>query len=121
MLGRFVYALNLFCKDRYGMDYAVGDYWIYEFAKVGLGGGLRRVGNQSTRGRAGGGGIACAVGSERGHGPGRWARGQSRFCPKGQGRYGITKAAALLVYDCRPGLCRAGWSAGSFGCSQPVA
>jgi len=35
VLGRFVYALNLFCKDRYGMDYAVEDYWIYEFAKVG--------------------------------------------------------------------------------------
>lgn len=44
VLGRFVYALNLFCKDRYGMDYSVGDYWIYEFAKVGLGGGLRRGG-----------------------------------------------------------------------------
>lgn len=34
VLGRFVYALNLFCKDRYGMDYSVGDYWIYEFAKI---------------------------------------------------------------------------------------
>jgi hypothetical protein len=34
VLGRFVYALNLFCKDNYGMDYVVRDYWIYEFAKV---------------------------------------------------------------------------------------
>ena len=35
VLGRFVHSLNLFCKDRYDMDYDVEDYWIYEFAKVG--------------------------------------------------------------------------------------
>ena len=35
VLGRFVHSLNLFCKDRYDMDYDVDDYWIYEFAKVG--------------------------------------------------------------------------------------
>lgn len=35
VLGRFVYALNLFCKEAYGMDYDVSDYWVYEFAKVG--------------------------------------------------------------------------------------
>ncbi|EFJ48032.1 hypothetical protein VOLCADRAFT_91189 [Volvox carteri f. nagariensis] len=34
ILGRFVYALNQFCKDRYGMEYGVSDYWIYEFAKI---------------------------------------------------------------------------------------
>lgn len=34
MLGRFVHTLNLFCKDHYAMEYAVEDYWIYEFAKV---------------------------------------------------------------------------------------
>ncbi|GIL50374.1 hypothetical protein Vafri_6587 [Volvox africanus] len=34
VLGRFVYALNKFCKDQYGMEYGVGDYWIYEFAKI---------------------------------------------------------------------------------------
>lgn len=35
VLGRFVYALNIFCKETYGMDYDVSDYWVYEFAKVG--------------------------------------------------------------------------------------
>jgi hypothetical protein len=34
VLGRFVYALNKFCKEEYGMDYSVSDYWVYEFAKV---------------------------------------------------------------------------------------
>lgn len=34
VLGRFVYALNHFCKEEYGMDYAVSDYWVYEFAKI---------------------------------------------------------------------------------------
>eukprot|EP00198_Chlamydomonas_reinhardtii_P008606 XP_001697943.1 predicted protein [Chlamydomonas reinhardtii] len=34
VLGRFVFALNQFCKDHYGMEYKVGDYWIYEFAKI---------------------------------------------------------------------------------------
>lgn len=35
VLGRFVYALNIFCKEAYGMDYDVSDFWVYEFAKVG--------------------------------------------------------------------------------------
>ncbi|KAI8463076.1 MAG: hypothetical protein J3K34DRAFT_527293 [Monoraphidium minutum] len=34
VLGRFVYALNGFCKAEYGMAYDVADYWIYEFAKI---------------------------------------------------------------------------------------
>jgi hypothetical protein len=34
VLGRFVYALNKFCKEEYGMEYDVSDYWVYEFAKV---------------------------------------------------------------------------------------
>lgn len=34
VLGRFVYALNKFCKEEYGMDYDVSDYWVYEFAKI---------------------------------------------------------------------------------------
>lgn len=36
VLGRFVYALNVFCKEAYGMDYQVSDYWVYEFAKVSV-------------------------------------------------------------------------------------
>jgi hypothetical protein len=36
-----VYALNRFCKEAYGMDYGVSDYWVYEFAKVR--GGQRRA------------------------------------------------------------------------------
>ena len=36
MLGRFVYALNQYCKDVHAMDYSVDDYWVYEFAKVRL-------------------------------------------------------------------------------------
>jgi hypothetical protein len=34
VLGRFVYALNRFCQEAYGMEYDVSDYWVYEFAKV---------------------------------------------------------------------------------------
>lgn len=34
VLGRFVYTLNEFCKERYGMAYGVTDYWVYEFAKI---------------------------------------------------------------------------------------
>lgn len=34
VLGRFVFALNKFCKENYGMDYQVEDYWVYEFAKI---------------------------------------------------------------------------------------
>ncbi|KAJ9530448.1 hypothetical protein QJQ45_012424 [Haematococcus lacustris] len=34
VLGRFVFALNHFCKDRYGMHHTVSDYWVYEFAKI---------------------------------------------------------------------------------------
>ncbi|KAI8469855.1 MAG: hypothetical protein J3K34DRAFT_377511 [Monoraphidium minutum] len=33
VLGRFVFALNDFCKQQYGMSYDVADYWVYEFAK----------------------------------------------------------------------------------------
>jgi hypothetical protein len=29
-----VFALNAFCKTKYGMEYDVADYWIYEFAKI---------------------------------------------------------------------------------------
>lgn len=35
VLGRFVYALNMYCKEAHGMDHKVEDFWIYEFAKVG--------------------------------------------------------------------------------------
>lgn len=42
MLGRFVYSLNRFCKEKYDMDYDVDDYHIYEFAKVS-----RRIPNAS--------------------------------------------------------------------------
>jgi hypothetical protein len=34
VLGRFIYSLNRFCKEKYDMDYDVDDYHIYEFAKV---------------------------------------------------------------------------------------
>ncbi|MEW5318544.1 MAG: hypothetical protein WDW38_009760 [Sanguina aurantia] len=34
VLGRFVHTLNKFCKDEYGMEYSVGDYNVYEFAKI---------------------------------------------------------------------------------------
>eukprot|EP00877_Chromochloris_zofingiensis_P012253 jgi/Chrzof1/7281/Cz02g17200.t1 len=34
VLGRFVHALNQFCEEQYGMAYDVGDYWVYEFAKI---------------------------------------------------------------------------------------
>lgn len=34
VLGRFVYALNLFYKDRYNKEWDVKDYWVYEFAKI---------------------------------------------------------------------------------------
>ncbi|GMH33366.1 hypothetical protein BSKO_01200 [Bryopsis sp. KO-2023] len=34
VLGRFLIALNLFCKERYGMEYDVQDYWVYNFAKI---------------------------------------------------------------------------------------
>lgn len=34
VLGRFLFALNKFCKDHYDMEYCVGDYWVYEFAKI---------------------------------------------------------------------------------------
>lgn len=36
VLGRFVYALNQYCKDVHAMEYDVEDYWVYEFAKVRL-------------------------------------------------------------------------------------
>lgn len=34
VLGRFVFALNRFCLEAYGMRHDVADYWVYEFAKV---------------------------------------------------------------------------------------
>lgn len=34
VLGRFVYALNMYCKEAYGMDHKVEDFWVYEFAKI---------------------------------------------------------------------------------------
>jgi hypothetical protein len=34
VLGRFVFALNVFCKEKYGLHHSVSDYWVYEFAKV---------------------------------------------------------------------------------------
>ena len=35
VLGRFLHSLNRFCLDQYGMEYDVGDYEEYNFAKVG--------------------------------------------------------------------------------------
>lgn len=34
VLGRFLFALNHFCKERYAMEYDVPDYFVYEFAKI---------------------------------------------------------------------------------------
>lgn len=34
VLGRFVFSLNRFVLETYGMKYDVTDYWIYEFAKI---------------------------------------------------------------------------------------
>jgi len=34
VLGRFVFTLNQFCKEQYGMEHDVSDYWVYEFAKI---------------------------------------------------------------------------------------
>ncbi len=34
MLGQFVLALNRFCKSQHGLDHAVSDYHVYEFAKA---------------------------------------------------------------------------------------
>lgn len=34
VLGRFVHTLNAFCKEKYGMEHSVSDYWVYEFAKI---------------------------------------------------------------------------------------
>jgi hypothetical protein len=54
VLGRFVYALNGFCKSQYNMSYDVSDYWIYEFAKVSVlpahGVGARGLSVQAGRG-----------------------------------------------------------------------
>jgi len=38
VLGRFVFALNEYCKDVHAMEYDVEDYWVYEFAKASQGG-----------------------------------------------------------------------------------
>jgi len=40
VLGRFLFALNEFCRDKYGMDHSVSDFHVYEFAKVSLGNSL---------------------------------------------------------------------------------
>ena len=34
VLGRFLFALNHFCKERYAMEDDVPDYSVYEFAKA---------------------------------------------------------------------------------------
>jgi len=34
VLGRFLFALNEFCREKYGMDHSVSDFHVYEFAKV---------------------------------------------------------------------------------------
>lgn len=34
VLGRFLYALNEFCREKYGMDHSISDFHVYEFAKV---------------------------------------------------------------------------------------
>ena len=34
VLGRFLFSLNKFCGETYGLDVDVGDYHVYEFAKV---------------------------------------------------------------------------------------
>lgn len=34
VLGRFVHALNQYCKEEHDMDLEVQDYYIYEFAKI---------------------------------------------------------------------------------------
>jgi hypothetical protein len=49
VLGRFVHALNGFCRDEYGWEYDVSDYWIYEYAKVcaGQAGGVWGAGRDA--------------------------------------------------------------------------
>lgn len=34
VLGRFLVALNGYCKEKHEMDFQLKDYWVYEFAKV---------------------------------------------------------------------------------------
>eukprot|EP00210_Caulerpa_lentillifera_P001499 g1437.t1 len=34
VLGQFVVALNSFCKERYGMEHSVEDYYVYHFATI---------------------------------------------------------------------------------------
>ena len=34
VLGRFIHSLNMFCLERYGMNYVVEDYHAYDFARV---------------------------------------------------------------------------------------
>jgi len=34
VLGRFVHSLNMFCLEKYGMNYVVEDYHVYDFARV---------------------------------------------------------------------------------------
>eukprot|EP00887_Chlorella_sp_A99_P002944 scaffold24.g2944.t1 len=34
VLGRFVHSLNKFLEEAYGLQHEVGDYWVYEFARI---------------------------------------------------------------------------------------
>lgn len=34
VLGRFLWALNEFCREEYGMDHSISEFSVYEFAKV---------------------------------------------------------------------------------------
>lgn len=34
VLGRFLHSLNKFCREEYGMQYDISDYWVYDFAKI---------------------------------------------------------------------------------------
>ena len=40
MLARFLNTLNIFCEETYGDKYELDQYHVYNFAKVGLDGGL---------------------------------------------------------------------------------
>lgn len=87
VLGRFVYALNGFCKVKYDMSYDVSDYWVYEFAKVrGRGRGAAAAAAARCRtgaagGRRGGGGRAPARPAARG--AQAWVRACPHVCMRG--------------------------------------
>ena len=40
VLARFLNTLNIFCEETYGDKYELDQYHVYNFAKVGLDGGL---------------------------------------------------------------------------------